>query len=112
MKIYKNFKEHKALSPGYQAQAIFGGPLLGVRSDDFIDFFDWEDFTLIRRIGKCRKQLLLRFHCRFVLAVCGCAVFVFNGPLFVDVIVLLRLHAMSVRALFRCFVVSVVILLC
>ncbi len=37
----KNFKEHKSFKPNFVAEGIFGGALLGVRSADFIDFYDW-----------------------------------------------------------------------
>ena len=50
LKIFKNFKEDKAVKLDYHAEGIFGGALLGVRSRDFVCFHDWVDGSLIRRI--------------------------------------------------------------
>ncbi|XP_028275951.1 coatomer subunit beta'-like [Parambassis ranga] len=50
VKIFKNFKEKKAFKPDFGAEGIFGGFLLGVRSNTGLAFFDWENSELIRRI--------------------------------------------------------------
>ena len=50
MKIYKNFSEHKAFKTNFSNEGIFGGKLLGIKSKDFITFYDWELFTVVRRI--------------------------------------------------------------
>ena len=50
MKIFKQFAEHKAFKTNYPNEGIFGGKLLGIKSKDFITFYDWELFTTIRRI--------------------------------------------------------------
>lgn len=39
IKVFKNFKEHKSFRPSFAAEGIFGGALLGVRSNDFIDLY-------------------------------------------------------------------------
>jgi hypothetical protein len=49
--VFKNFKEHKQFRPPFAAEGIFGGALLAVRSNDFVDFYEWEDLRLVRRIG-------------------------------------------------------------
>lgn len=41
VKVFKNFKETAALRPGFAAEGIYGGALLGIRSSDFICFYDW-----------------------------------------------------------------------
>ncbi|KAK9520498.1 hypothetical protein VZT92_020380 [Zoarces viviparus] len=50
IKIFKNFKEKNAFKPDFGAEGIFGGFLLGVRSNSGLAFYDWESSELIRRI--------------------------------------------------------------
>ncbi|XP_037632026.1 coatomer subunit beta'-like isoform X2 [Sebastes umbrosus] len=50
VKLFKNFKEKKAFKPEFGAEGIFGGFLLGVRSNSGLAFYDWETGELIRRI--------------------------------------------------------------
>lgn len=50
MKVFKNFAEHKAFKTNFQNEGIFGGRLLGIKSKDFITFYDWENFRIIRRV--------------------------------------------------------------
>jgi coatomer subunit beta' len=59
IKVYKNFKEITGLFSriGYTAEGIFGGSLLGVRSNTFINFYDWESGNIVRRIDVTPKQV-------------------------------------------------------
>merc|ERR1711934_816259 len=50
LKVYKNFKEDKTIRLDYHAEGIYGGALFGVRTKDFICFYDWIDGTVVRRI--------------------------------------------------------------
>ncbi|KAK0075653.1 hypothetical protein PV326_011404, partial [Microctonus aethiopoides] len=50
VKVFKNFKEKKALKPDFGVDGIFGGFLLGVSSTSGLSFFDWDTLKLIRRI--------------------------------------------------------------
>ncbi|XP_047450209.1 coatomer subunit beta'-like [Mugil cephalus] len=50
VKIFKNFKEKKTFRPDFGAEGIFGGFLLGVRSNSGLAFYDWENAELVRRI--------------------------------------------------------------
>ncbi|XP_053278385.1 coatomer subunit beta' isoform X1 [Pleuronectes platessa] len=50
VKIFKNFKEKKAFKPDFGSEGIFGGFLLGVRSNNGLAFYDWETADLVRRI--------------------------------------------------------------
>ncbi|XP_024113944.1 coatomer subunit beta' isoform X3 [Oryzias melastigma] len=50
VKIFKNFKLKKTFKPSFGAEEIFGGFLLGVRSNNGLAFYDWENVQLIRRI--------------------------------------------------------------
>ncbi|KAA8593760.1 hypothetical protein FQN60_004594 [Etheostoma spectabile] len=42
VRIFKNFKEKKAFKPDLGTEGIFGGFLLGVRSNSGLAFYDWE----------------------------------------------------------------------
>ena len=50
IKIYKNFAEFKAFKTEVTNDGIFGGRLLGIRSKEFVTFYDWETFSIVRRI--------------------------------------------------------------
>lgn len=50
VKIYKNFGEHKAFKTNFTNEGIFGGRLLAIKSKEFITFYDWDNFNVIRRI--------------------------------------------------------------
>jgi coatomer subunit beta' len=57
IKVFKNYKETKKFTPKFAAENIFGGTLLGVRSADFIDFYDWDNCRCIRRIDVVPKKV-------------------------------------------------------
>ncbi|KAK5868264.1 hypothetical protein PBY51_009294 [Eleginops maclovinus] len=57
IKIFKNFKEKKAFKPDFGAEGVFGGFLLGVRSNSGLAFYDWDNTELIRRIEIQPKQI-------------------------------------------------------
>ncbi|KAH8582991.1 coatomer complex beta [Cryptosporidium sp. chipmunk genotype I] len=48
--IYNNFKESVSFLPSFFVDEIFGGQLLGIKSNDFICFYDWNECRLVRRI--------------------------------------------------------------
>uniref|UniRef100_A0A3P9KBP6 Coatomer subunit beta' n=1 Tax=Oryzias latipes TaxID=8090 RepID=A0A3P9KBP6_ORYLA len=50
VKIFKNFKPKKTFKPSFGAEEIFGGFLLGVKSNNGLAFYDWENLHLIRRV--------------------------------------------------------------
>lgn len=50
MKVYRNFGEYKAFKTTFANEGIFGGRLLAIKSKDFITFYDWDDFNVVRRI--------------------------------------------------------------
>lgn len=50
VKVYKNFQEHKAFKTNFHNEGIFGGRLLAIKSKEFITFYDWEYFNVVRRI--------------------------------------------------------------
>ena len=56
VKIFKNFSEHKSFKTNFQTDCLFGGRLLGLKSKDFLAFYDWDSFDLVRRIDISPKH--------------------------------------------------------
>eukprot|EP00923_Selenidium_pygospionis_P031576 GHVN01055928.1.p1 GENE.GHVN01055928.1~~GHVN01055928.1.p1 ORF type:complete len:890 (-),score=170.70 GHVN01055928.1:154-2823(-) len=50
IKIYQDFKPRFSFKTSFPAEELFGGRLIGVRSSDFICFYDWQEYRMIRRI--------------------------------------------------------------
>jgi len=50
VKVFKNFAEHRAFKTNFQNEGIFGGRLLGIKSKDFVTFYDWDQFRVVRRV--------------------------------------------------------------
>lgn len=48
--IYNNFKESSSFLASFYVDEIFGGQLLGIKSNDFVCFYDWNECHLVRRI--------------------------------------------------------------
>lgn len=51
--IYKNFKpksNNSVIDFTYSIEKLYGGSLLGIKSDGFVSFYDWETNQLVRRI--------------------------------------------------------------
>lgn len=57
IKIFKNFIEVKSFKTEFTNQEIFGGKLLGITSSDFISFYDWNSFSVVRRIDVVPKAV-------------------------------------------------------
>eukprot|EP01124_Arcella_intermedia_P019040 TRINITY_DN2616_c0_g1_i1.p1 TRINITY_DN2616_c0_g1~~TRINITY_DN2616_c0_g1_i1.p1 ORF type:complete len:869 (-),score=194.40 TRINITY_DN2616_c0_g1_i1:61-2667(-) len=57
IKIYNDFEETTAFRPDFVAQGLFGGVLLGVRSDEFLCLYDWNTGKLIKQIDVVPKDL-------------------------------------------------------
>ncbi|XP_024518883.1 coatomer subunit beta'-1 [Selaginella moellendorffii] len=53
----KAFQEKKSMRPAFSAEGIYGGCLLGVRSNDFVCFYDWAECRMIRRIDVTVKNI-------------------------------------------------------
>ncbi|KAK6203295.1 coatomer WD associated region-domain-containing protein [Scheffersomyces amazonensis] len=50
VKIFKNFQEYLTIDLIYQADKLFAGALLGIKSEGCISFYDWEHGVLVRRV--------------------------------------------------------------
>ncbi|RKP36923.1 coatomer subunit beta, partial [Dimargaris cristalligena] len=62
IKLFKSFKEKTQLAGpltnlSFSVEGIFGGTLLGVRSGSFLDFYDWDQGLLVRRIEVVPKAV-------------------------------------------------------
>ncbi|TPX31203.1 hypothetical protein SmJEL517_g05420 [Synchytrium microbalum] len=60
VKLYKAFKEKTNVNirPSYSAEGIFGGALLGIRSNAFLNFYDWETGACVRRVEVAAKNVV------------------------------------------------------
>lgn len=51
IKLFKGFKErNESIRTSYSAEGIFGGVLLGIKSNTFLNFYDWETGVCVRRV--------------------------------------------------------------
>lgn len=57
IKIFKNFKERQTFKPDFGCEAIYGGYLLGVKTNQGLAFYDWDSLELIRRIENNPKYI-------------------------------------------------------
>ena len=57
IKVYNQFKEKTSFRPHFAAEGLYGGALMGLRSTDFICFYDWETSRVIRRLDVAVKDV-------------------------------------------------------
>ena len=57
VKIFKNFKEKTSFKPEFGAEAIYGGFMLGVKTNAGLTFYEWDTLELIRRIEITPKNV-------------------------------------------------------
>lgn len=50
VQVKRNFTDYKAFKTSFANEGIFGGRLLAIKSKDFITFYDWDEFNVVRRI--------------------------------------------------------------
>ena len=60
VKVFKNFKEKQVVKLNFSAEGIFGGACLGIRSGNFLCFYDWEKTKMIRRIDIMPKNVMCK----------------------------------------------------
>lgn len=56
--VFQDFKESFSFKPPFAVDAIFGGRLIAVCGSDFICFYDWTEYRLIRRIDVVPKLVI------------------------------------------------------
>jgi coatomer subunit beta' len=64
VKVFKDFQEASQLRLTFAAEGIYGGPLLAVRSADFVDFYDWEVGSIISHFLIVMFTFANNFHVR------------------------------------------------
>ncbi|KAI9012828.1 coatomer WD associated region-domain-containing protein [Gaertneriomyces semiglobifer] len=59
VRLFKNFKEKTEVNvrPTFGAEGIFGGALLGIRGSSFLNFYDWETGSCVRRVDVVPKTV-------------------------------------------------------
>mmetsp|Transcript_59500 Transcript_59500/g.128708 ORF Transcript_59500/g.128708 Transcript_59500/m.128708 type:complete len:930 (+) Transcript_59500:59-2848(+) len=56
--VYQDFKESFSFKPPFTVEEMYGGRLIGVRSGDFICFYDWTEYRMIRRIDVVPRNVV------------------------------------------------------
>lgn len=56
--VYQDFKEAFAFKPPFTVEEIFGGRLIGVREANFVCFYDWSQYVLVRRIDAAVRRVI------------------------------------------------------
>jgi len=56
--VFQDFKESFSFKPSFAVEEIFGGRLIGVRSTEFVCFYDWSEGRLVRRIDVLPKLII------------------------------------------------------
>lgn len=69
--IFQDFKENFSFKPPFVVEEIFGGQLLGVRGGDFICFYDWTEYRLLRRIDVVPRSVIWSEDGNNVVLVCA-----------------------------------------
>jgi len=57
IKVFNQFKEKTSFRPHFAVEGLHGGTLMGLRSTDFICFYDWAESRVIRRIDVAVKDV-------------------------------------------------------
>lgn len=71
MKIFKNFKEHRAIkAPISSSEGLFGGACVAIRGPDCICFFDWNEGAFLCKIDVAPSALYWNDTQELVLLVC------------------------------------------
>eukprot|EP00929_Paragymnodinium_shiwhaense_P048410 TRINITY_DN2447_c0_g1_i1.p1 TRINITY_DN2447_c0_g1~~TRINITY_DN2447_c0_g1_i1.p1 ORF type:complete len:916 (-),score=266.62 TRINITY_DN2447_c0_g1_i1:115-2862(-) len=69
--IYKDFKESFSFKPPFSVDQMFGGHLLSVRGSDFVCFYDWSEYRLVRRIDVVPKAVYWSEDAQRVVLACA-----------------------------------------
>mmetsp|Transcript_85471 Transcript_85471/g.178585 ORF Transcript_85471/g.178585 Transcript_85471/m.178585 type:complete len:958 (+) Transcript_85471:199-3072(+) len=76
--VFADFKESFSFKPPYSVDEIFGGRLIAVRSGDFVCFYDWTEYRLIRRIDVTPKEVIWSEDGSHVVLVCADSFYVLS----------------------------------
>lgn len=64
--IKSNNTQHCELKTDYYIEGLFGGPLVGAKSNEFVIFYDWETAKVIRRIDVPAKKVYWNENGKYV----------------------------------------------
>eukprot|EP01004_Peranema_trichophorum_P003013 NODE_202_length_3244_cov_63.779558_g175_i0.p1 GENE.NODE_202_length_3244_cov_63.779558_g175_i0~~NODE_202_length_3244_cov_63.779558_g175_i0.p1 ORF type:complete len:1006 (+),score=232.17 NODE_202_length_3244_cov_63.779558_g175_i0:275-3019(+) len=80
IKIFKNFKQKKTFKPPVSTETIFGGPLLCIKADDSVHFYDWEtqERGPIRKIAASPKNVYWNENAELCCLLCESSFFVLH----------------------------------
>jgi coatomer subunit beta' len=56
--VFQDFKENFSFKPPFAVDAIFGGRLIAVVGNDFVCFYEWTEYRLVRRIDVVPKEIV------------------------------------------------------
>jgi coatomer subunit beta' len=76
VKVFKDFKESQSFRPAFAAEGIFGGALLGIRSGDFVDFYNWDTCAIVRRIDVVPRKVFWSESGELVVLACEASFYV------------------------------------
>mmetsp|Transcript_66992 Transcript_66992/g.160514 ORF Transcript_66992/g.160514 Transcript_66992/m.160514 type:complete len:983 (-) Transcript_66992:192-3140(-) len=76
--VFQDFKESFSFKPPFGVDEIFGGHLIGVRSGDFVCFYDWTQYRVIRRIDVSPKHVIWSEDGSSVVLVCADSFYILN----------------------------------
>lgn len=68
--VFQDFKESFSFKPPFTVEETYGGRLLGIRGGDFICFYDWTEYRLIRRIDVVPKDVIWSEEGTSVVLIC------------------------------------------
>lgn len=69
--VFQDFKESFSFKPAFAVDEIFGGALLGVRSNDFVCFYDWNEYRPVRKVEVVPKSAIWSEDGRNVVLACA-----------------------------------------
>lgn len=78
IKVFKNFTESQSIIPGASAaEGLFGGQMIGVKSDDgAVLFYDWDSGVFVQKIDAAAKEVYWSDSGNMVLLACEDAAYV------------------------------------
>merc|ERR1712136_502269 len=56
--VFQDFKESFSFKPPFHIDEMFGGRLIAVRSGEFVCFYDWTSYRLVRRIDVAPRSVI------------------------------------------------------
>eukprot|EP00928_Gymnodinium_smaydae_P061718 TRINITY_DN45741_c0_g1_i1.p1 TRINITY_DN45741_c0_g1~~TRINITY_DN45741_c0_g1_i1.p1 ORF type:complete len:946 (-),score=237.93 TRINITY_DN45741_c0_g1_i1:335-3172(-) len=69
--VHQDFKESFSFKPPFAVDQLFGGRLVAARGEDFVCFYDWTEYRLVRRIDVVPKNIIWSEDGTSVVLVCA-----------------------------------------